>query len=180
MGMSQTHAFSQIKDVVIDAWCITDASGVITDYNRVFFSLFPRNVARKLKGLTLPEVLAMPVNIVAEAITQNRQVRFDEVVAAILETAEEFRFILSAIPLLDEAQNLEGALVIMRNVTDEAMVQIKYQEMLEREARERELLKAELVRRTERLIQVSERYYELKAQIRKRAKGQVSPFKLKF
>ncbi|MBU1069782.1 PAS domain-containing protein [Myxococcota bacterium] len=178
--MSQSAAFQEVKDVVIDAWFTTDPSGVIVDFNRVFFSLFPRNVARKLKGLTLSEIMSMPMDIVQEAVDQNRQVRFDEVVATILETQEEFRFILSAIPLFGEEKALEGTLVILRNVTDEAMVQIKYQEMLEREARERELLKAELVRRTERLIQISERYYELKAQIRKRAKGQVSPFKLKI
>ncbi len=178
--MSQAAAFQLVKDVVIDAWFTTDPNGVIVDFNRVFFSLFPRNIARKLKGVTLPEIMVMPMDIVGEAITQNRQVRFDEVVASILETQEEFRFILSAIPLFNDEQALEGTLVVLRNVTDEAMVQIKYQEMLEREARERELLKAELVRRTERLIQISERYYELKAQIRKRAKGQVSPFKLKM
>ncbi len=178
--MSQTTAFQEVKDVVIDAWFTTDTVGSIVDFNRVFFSLFPRNIARKLKGIKLPEIMSMPMDIVQETIVQNRQVRFDEVVASILETQEEFRFILSAIPLFNDEKVLEGTLVIMRNVTDEAMVQIKYQEMLEREARERELLKAELVRRTERLIQVSERYYELKAQIRKRAKGQVSPFKLKI
>ena len=177
--MSQS-AFQEIKEVIIDAWFISDPAGVIVDYNRPFFSMFPRNIARKLKGLTIPEIMTMPVNIVNEAISQNRQVRFDEVVASVQETGEEYRFILSAIPLFDAEKNLEGTIVIMRNVTDEAMVQIKYQEMLEREARERELLKGELVRRTERLIQISERYYELKAQIRKRAKGQVSPFKLKI
>ncbi len=177
--MNQTASFLEIKDVIIDAWCITDANGVIVDYNRLFFSMFPRNVARKLKGLTLPDVILLPIDIVREAIEQNQQVRFDEVVGSVIESQEEFRFILSAIPLHTD-DRIDGALVILRNVTDEALVQIKYQEMLEREARERELLKTELERRTERLIQLAERYYELKAQVRKRAKGQVSPFKIKL
>lgn len=177
--MNQTESFLAIKDVIIDAWCITDPSGAILDYNRVFFSMFPRNVARKLKGLTLPDVILLPIDIVREAIDQNQQVRFDEVAGSVIESQEEFRFILSAIPLRDDEQ-LQGVLVILRNVTDEALVQIKYQEMLEREARERELLKTELERRTERLIRLAERYYELKTQVRKRAKGQVSPFKIKM
>ena len=50
------------------------------------------------------------------------------------------RFILSAVPITDEAGNHVGALEIQRNVTDEAVVQVKYQEMLETEARERERL----------------------------------------
>ena len=41
---------------------------------------------------------------------------------------------------LDEAGNPVGALEIQRNVTDEAVVQVKYQEMLDNEARERERL----------------------------------------
>ena len=43
-------------------------------------------------------------------------------------------------PITDEAGNHVGALEIQRNVTDEAVVQVKYQEMLETEARERERL----------------------------------------
>lgn len=177
--MNQIASFLEVKDVIIDAWCITDPNGAIIDYNRIFFSMFPRNIARRLKGLTLPDVVLLPIDIVREAIEQNQQVRFDEVVGSIIESQEEFRFILSAIPLRDDEQ-LQGVLIILRNVTDEALVQIKYQEMLEREARERELLKTELERRTERLIHLAERYYELKAQVRKRAKGQVSPFKIKI
>ena len=46
--MELTDAFKQISDVVIDAYFITDVEGRILDYNRAFFALFSRQVARKL------------------------------------------------------------------------------------------------------------------------------------
>ncbi|MBU1219461.1 PAS domain-containing protein [Myxococcota bacterium] len=177
--MNQFEAFEIINDIIIDSWFSTDAQGQITGYNRMFYSLFPRAIARKLKGIKLQDTMDISVDIVSEAITQKRQVRFDEINAVIPEVGE-FRFIMSAIPVTDEGGQITGTVVIMRNVTDEAMVQVKYQEMLDREARERELLRDELNRRTESLIEISKKYFELRASIKKRLKGQLSPFILKI
>jgi len=177
--MSQLDAFNQINDIIIDAWFSTDLEGNITNYNRMFYSLFPRSIARKLKGIKLQDAMQISVDIVSEAISQNRQVRLDEINTVIPEMGE-YRFILSAIPMREEDGSNSGAVVIMRNVTDEAMVQLKYQEMLDREARERELLKDELHRRTESLIEISKKYFELRSSIKKRLKGQLSPFIMKI
>ena len=62
------------------------------------------------------------------------------------------RFILSAIPILDENGNPVGALEIQRDVTDEAVVQVKYQEMLDTEAQERERLAGQIRSRTKELL----------------------------
>ena len=178
--MNQKEAFNKIKDVVIDAYYISDTDGKIVEYNRLFYSMFPRNVARKLKGKNLAEIMEIPVNIVSKAMEANSQIRLDEITAIIRESAEEYRFILSAMPLKDEEENPIGVLVILRDVTDEAMVQVKYQEMLERETMQRELIKDELHRRTERLIEISKQYFELKEKLRELQKGQLSPFMLKL
>ena len=66
------------------------------------------------------------------------------------------RFILSAIPILDEAGNPVGALEIERDVTDEAVVQVKYQDMLDNEARERERLAAQIRSRTKELLETNQ------------------------
>ena len=66
------------------------------------------------------------------------------------------RFILSAVPITDEAGTQVGALEIQRNVTDEAVVQVKYQEMLEKEARERERLANQVRMRTKELLETNQ------------------------
>ena len=59
-------------------------------------------------------------------------------------------------PITDEQGNHVGALEIQRNVTDEAVVQVKYQEMLETEARERERLANQVRMRTKELLETNQ------------------------
>lgn len=177
--MNQIEAFRVISEVVFDAYFLTDAEGKITEYNHMFRSLFPRALARKLKGKTLTEVMELPLDIVSETLAKRTHIRLDEIEARVQEM-EEYRFILSSIPLYDEAKELTGVLVLCRNVTDEAMVQLKYQEMLESEAKQRDILKDELKRRTESLINLGKKYFALKEKIRQRAKGQLSPYMYKL
>ena len=59
-------------------------------------------------------------------------------------------------PITDEHGNHVGALEIQRNVTDEAVVQVKYQEMLETEARERERLANQVRARTKELLETNQ------------------------
>ena len=59
-------------------------------------------------------------------------------------------------PITDENGNHVGALEIQRNVTDEAVVQVKYQEMLETEARERERLANQVRMRTKELLETNQ------------------------
>ena len=58
-------------------------------------------------------------------------------------------------PITDEQGHHVGALEIQRNVTDEAEVQVKYQEMLENEARERERLATQIRARTKELLETN-------------------------
>ena len=59
-------------------------------------------------------------------------------------------------PITDDNGNNVGALEIQRNVTDEAVVQVKYQEMLETEARERERLANQIRARTKELLETNQ------------------------
>jgi hypothetical protein len=60
------------------------------------------------------------------------------------------------VPITDEQGNHVGALEIQRNVTDEAVVQVKYQDMLETEARERERLANQVRARTKELLETNQ------------------------
>ena len=81
------------------------------------------------------------------------------------------RFILSAIPILDESGNPVGALEIQRDVTDEAVVQVKYQEMLDNEARERERLAAQIRSRTKELLETNQTLLSVQKELLAYKKG---------
>jgi len=152
--------FKRVNNAIVDSYFIVDTERRIVDFNRAFYALLPRSVARGLKGKHCYEVLEL--NICAnECIAQqcwadNRHVRLDEISGNIAGEAQKMRFILSAVPITDEAGNHVGALEIQRNVTDEAVVQVKYQEMLEKEARERERLANQVRMRTKELLETNQ------------------------
>jgi PAS domain-containing protein len=153
--------FKTMSDVIIDSYFVVDADRTIVDFNRAFFAMLPRQVARGLKGKKCYDVLEL--NICKEACIahqcwkEKRQVRLDEITGRIPNgDGGEMRFILSAVPITDAGGNPVGALEIQRNVTDEAMVQVKYQEMLETEARERERLAQQIRARTKELLDTNQ------------------------
>ena len=151
--------FKEMSELVIDSYFIVDAERNIVDYNRAFFSMLPRQVARSAKGKKCFEVLQHDIcksSCIAEQCWRDkRHVRLDEIHSRASQTDQNFRFILSALPILDESGNAVGAVEIQRNVTDEAMVQVKYQEMLDSEARERERLAAQIRVRTRELMETN-------------------------
>lgn len=155
--MELLDAFKNISDVVIDAYYVVDPGGQILDYNRAFFAMFPRQVARKLKGMPIGEAVVTDRNVSQECMEAGRHVRLDEIPMRVQGSEEVYRVILSGIPVKDSAGAVLGALVIIRNVTDEAMMQVKYQEMLENEAQERERLAEQIRERTLALVETSER-----------------------
>lgn len=155
--------FKATSDVIIDSWFICDKDRNIVDYNRAFFSLFPRPEARTLKSRKCHEVMRLTIcqtNCIAEQCwRESRHVRLDEIDGKPLGQADDAptrRYVLSSIPILDENNQPVGALEIQRDVTDEAQVQDKYRKMLDNEARERERLAAQIRARTKELIDTNQ------------------------
>jgi PAS domain-containing protein len=152
--------FKRVANAIVDSYFIVDSERRIVDFNRAFFALLPRQVARGLKGKRCYEVIEYNICkgecIAQQCWADNRHVRLDEISGTIAGEAAKLRFILSAIPITDEHGNHVGALEIQRNVTDEAVVQVKYQEMLETEARERERLANQIRMRTKELLETNQ------------------------
>jgi PAS domain-containing protein len=154
--------FKRSASAIVDSYFVVDTDRRIIDFNRAFFAMLPRQVARGLKGKHCYEVIEL--NICAkECIAQKcwstqRHVRLDEISGTIVGApeAKTLRFILSAVPITDEQGVAVGALEIQRNVTDEAMVQVKYQDMLENEAGERERLANQVRARTKELLETNQ------------------------
>jgi PAS domain-containing protein len=154
--------FKRVASAIVDSYFIVDTERRIVDFNRAFFAMLPRQVARGLKGKRCFEVLEHNICrsecIAQQCWNDNRHVRLDEISSKILgePEAKDLRFILSAVPISDEHGQHVGALEIQRNVTDEAVVQVKYQEMLETEARERERLANQIRARTKELLETNQ------------------------
>jgi len=152
--------FKRVANAIVDSYFIVDTDRRIVDFNRAFFALLPRQVARGLKGKHCYDVLELNICnsecIAQQCWSDNRHVRLDEISGSIAGEAQKLRFILSAVPITDEHGNHVGALEIQRNVTDEAVVQVKYQEMLETEARERERLANQVRARTKELLETNQ------------------------
>ena len=152
--------FKRVASAIVDSYFVVDTERRIVDFNRAFFALLPRQVARGLKGKRCYEVLDLNI-CKSECIAQQcwadgRHVRLDEISGSIAGEAKKLRFILSAVPITDEHGNHVGALEIQRNVTDDAAVQVKYQDMLETEARERERLANQVRMRTKELLETNQ------------------------
>ena len=135
--------FKRVASVIVDSYFVVDTERRIVDFNRAFFALLPRQVARGLKGKRCYEVIELNICksecIAKQCWTDNRHVRLDEISGQIAGESQKLRFILSAVP-----------------ITDEAVVQVKYQEMLETEARERERLANQIRMRTKELLETNQ------------------------
>ena len=170
------QSWKQVADSVIDSWFGVDKDRNIVEFNRAFYAMLPRNVARGLKGKKCHDVLELNICkdrcIANQCWKDRRQVRLDEIKGSIPGGDQgEMRFILSAIPIYDDAGNPVGALEIQRNVTDEATVQVKYQEMLEREARERERLAQQIRARTKELLDTNQTLLKVQKELLGYKKG---------
>jgi PAS domain-containing protein len=156
---------AQFSDIFIDSYFIVNLDRTIVDFNRVFHSMLPRAVARNLKTKKCYDVLQLDIckdNCIAQQCWKmGRHVRLDEIDGRIPgEEERPLRFIISAIPIRNEQGEIIGAMEMQRNVTDEAMVQSKYQKQVEASSAQLSELEEELRLRTQRLLEVSRRFYE--------------------
>ncbi len=172
--------FKRTSSVVVDSYFVVDAERNIVDFNRAFYAMLPRQVARGLKGKKCYDVLELNIckdNCIAKQCWESgRHVRLDEITGTVIGDAEasQMRFILSAVPITDDAGNAIGAVEIQRNVTDEAEVQVKYQEMLETEARERERLATQIRTRTKELLETNQRLLKTQKELLAYKKGLIA------
>ncbi len=154
--------WKRVASVIVDSYFVVDEERRIVDFNRAFFAMMPRQVARGLRGKRCYEVLELNICanecIAQQCWTDNRHVRLDEISGTVVgdPNGATLRFILSAVPITDENGTPVGALEVQRNVTSEAEVQVKYQEMLENEAQERERLANQVRVRTKELLETNQ------------------------
>ena len=168
-------SLKQFSGAILDAYVVLDSSQRIVDFNGLFRGLFPRSVARGLKETHLSEVLTLelegtPIDVAQKCTNESTTLRYDEVVGRIKD-ADPVSLIVAAVPLVDRMQEVIGAVMGLRNVTDEAQVQLKYRTMLEHEAREREILQQRIQDAEIELVTVKDQLNGIEAELRNYKKG---------
>ena len=167
--------FKRVSNAIVDSYFVVDTERRIVDFNKVFHAMLPRQVARGLKGKKCFEVIELNICksdcIAQQCWTEKKQVRLDEIDGQPAGTDKPMRFILSAIPILDDSGAPIGALELQRDVTDEAVVQVKYQEMLDNEARERERLATQIRTRTKELLETNQTLLRVQKELLAYKKG---------
>lgn len=176
-GMSMVDRIKALSDVIIDGYFVVEADRSIVHFNQAFYSMLPRTLSRGLTGKKCYDVLDLDICrdrcIAKQCWEAGRAVRLDEISGTVARGERRLTFILSALPFFAEDGSVEGALVIQRNVTDEAQVQSKYQEMLENEKRERERLKYIIRTRTKDLMETSRRLLAVQKELLDFRRGRI-------
>lgn len=169
----------QIGGAIIDPYLVIDREHNILDFNGAFYSLFPRQVARRLKKMKCCEALKLDICeercLGLEAMKKGQSLRYDEVAGIIAESGEALRLIGSATALSDAQGRTVAALVIYRNVTDVAKVQAKYKSMLEEAGSERQVLQERLQARTRELLEANALANRLEQALMQQRKGLWEP-----
>jgi hypothetical protein len=170
----------RVGQVFVDPWLVVDKNGQVVEMNRHYHALFPRNVARKLRGSACCQHLKLGTceqECLARRCLRDQAhgaVRYDEIPARFENDGEQpaRRFIVSAVPLTasDDAEP-EGVLILLRDVSDQADVQRKYQDVLASEAREKEKLRAELSRKTKELMDANQSLNRMQQELMAFKKG---------
>ena len=123
---------------------------------RSFHAPSRASCARACAASTSSSVCDVDRCLARQCRTEGRALRLDEIEATIQGEDAPRRFIVSAVPLSAEGGAApEGVLIVLRDVSDLAGVQRKYQEMLAEAAVERERLKTDLQRVTRELVDTS-------------------------
>ena len=160
--------------MIIDAYLIVDREHQIIDFNPLFYQMLPKSLARGLKRKKYTEVMQLEVedgvDLVASALSAARTLRFDEVTCVIED--RKLVVIVSAMPfMIANDEQPDGALILIRDVTDEATVQVKYKQMLEIEEHEKSKLQYKITEKSTELLNANEKLNELQLELMDYKKG---------
>lgn len=172
--MNAVQDFKRYASGIIDAYLIVDRELAVVDFNPLFYQMLPKALARGLKRRRYTEVLQLDIggdkDIAAACIESGKTMRFDEVRAVIDD--KELILIVSATPFpVTDLNTNDGALILIRDVTDEAAIQNKYKQMLEIEANEKAKLAYKITEKSKHLLEANERLNRLQLELMEYKKG---------
>ncbi len=162
--------------VFVDAYVVVDAERRLIDFNPHYRAFFSRAQARRLKGSTCCAFMRLGVCagdtcLARRCLEAGENVRYDEIPAEIEGEAAPRQVIASAAPVGEPSEGGPVALILLRDVSDAAGVQRKYQDMLERETRQKEKLREEIARKTKELVDTNQQLNRVQKELLTLRKG---------
>jgi len=170
--MDVLDALKSLGPAFLDAWYVVDDQDRVIDYNPAFHALFPRAVARKLRGTPCREISPQgpcsTQGCLRERCASSGPLRLDELEAQLSE--EKLRLIISVVPL-QLGEGRVGALIVLRNVTDDARVQSQYQKLIDGAQNEMQDLEDRIDARTRDLLAANAELNRLEREIARLKRG---------
>ena len=167
---------NEVGSASLDAMCVINTDGRFLAFNRVFHSMLPRALVRRLKSRPVSDVITMyrsgtPFDLLSDCFKRGTALRYDEIQARIGDE-EDLKIVnVSAMPLRNQGKTVEAALLILRDVTDEGKVQQKYQHMLKEEALERAQLQETIEDKDEELLTLRDELNSMQTELMEYRKG---------
>lgn len=173
--MDVLEALKVVGPGILDPWYVVDGEDRIVDFNPAFHALFPRPVGRKLKGMGCRDVAVLPrchgsEQCLRASCHASGPMRLDEVDAVI--GSRPIRVVVSATPVR-LADGGTGALIVLRDVTDEARIQAQYRELSEAARQEQKALQEAVEARTRDLLAANQTLNALEREIARLRRGGV-------
>lgn len=161
-----------VAAAIPDPWFVVDEEERVVAFNDAFYELFPSAAARKLSGKTCREVAELPAcageSCLRRACQTEGPLRLDEVEVKIAGGARQV--ILSAAPV-SLGDGAQGALIVLRDVSDEARVQREYQKLKEEVTRLERELEERVASRTRDLMAANAELNRLEREIARLKRG---------
>ena len=168
--MSQLlEAVRNLGVALLDPWCVVDAEDRIGEHSPSFRDLFSRQTARRLTELTLKEALGLSTTALKQGASEG-PLRLHEQEAEL--EGQPRRFHLGAVPVSLEG-GTQGTLLLFRDVTEEARLQTRYQQLEEQARRSKEELEQELDERTRDLLTANDLINRLERELARYKRGEL-------
>lgn len=161
-----------VAAAIADPWFVVDPDDAVVAFNDAFHGLFPAAQARRLAGKRCKEIAQIPAcageGCLRRSCTADGPLRLDEVEVTLGGRARQM--IVSAAPVpLGEAGL--GALIVLRDVGEEARVQREYQQLKEQVVRLERELEERVSARTRDLMAANAELTRLEREIARLKRG---------
>jgi len=127
----------RIGPAMVDCYVVVDDAKKIVDFNRAFFAMLPREATRGLRGRQLGEVVTMKNgdngDVIEQCWKQKQPVRFNdfEIEIPCEDDDLELKVIISSIPVTRSDEEVVGAFVVIRDMSERSDQQKKLHTKLE-------------------------------------------------
>ena len=114
-------------EILLDAYCVVDTESQVVDFNVAFTELCGESYRKVKKIADFSSLLHTEQSPIKDVLEAQKSLRLDEIRGS-SKAFPDLKMIIGAIPVISDSGDSIGALITMRNVTAESLLQKKYDE----------------------------------------------------